>query len=69
MHRGDRFPRSAQEPALGSRRLCAGHRPGSKQAGPPDLSQAKDRDLVSMTSSGFRHDHNGSLAFVFPVHT
>jgi hypothetical protein len=29
-----RFPRSAQEPALGSRRLCAGYHPGSKQATP-----------------------------------
>jgi hypothetical protein len=27
-----RFPRSAREPVLGSRRLCAGHRPDSKQA-------------------------------------
>ena len=35
-HRGNRFPRSAQEPALGSRRLHAGHRPGSRQA-PPEL--------------------------------
>jgi len=29
-----RFPRSAQEPALGSRRLCAGHQLGSMQAVP-----------------------------------
>src|SRR2546425_4454875 len=31
-HRGDRFPRSAPEPALGSRRLCAGHHSSSRQA-------------------------------------
>src|SRR5580700_1066951 len=35
-HRGERFPRSAQEPAPGSRRLYAGHRSGSRQA-PPEL--------------------------------
>src|SRR5262245_29852835 len=35
-HRGDRFPRSAQEPALDSRRLHAGHHSGSRQA-PPEL--------------------------------
>src|SRR2546425_12877402 len=33
-HRGDRFPRSAQEPVLDSRRLCAGHHSGSQQASP-----------------------------------
>jgi len=33
-HRGERFPRSAQEPALGSRRLHAGHHSGSRQASP-----------------------------------
>ena len=35
-HRGDRFPRSAPEPAPSSRRLHAGHRSGSRQA-PPEL--------------------------------
>src|SRR6266498_3579299 len=30
-HRSDRFPRSAQEPELGSRRLHAGHHSSSKQ--------------------------------------
>ncbi len=33
-HRGWRFPRSAQEPALNSRRLYAGHHSGSKQVAP-----------------------------------
>ena len=32
--RGDRFPRSAQEPEPGSRHLHAGHHPGSKQVIP-----------------------------------
>jgi len=35
-HRGSRFPRSAREPAPGSRRLHAGHHSGSRQA-PPEL--------------------------------
>lgn len=35
-HRGERFPRSTREPALGSRRLHADHRSGSRQA-PPEL--------------------------------
>ena len=34
LHRGDRFPRSTQEPESGSRRLYAGHRLGSKQVSP-----------------------------------
>jgi hypothetical protein len=33
-HRGDRFPRSTQEPASTSRRLHAGCRPGHQQAPP-----------------------------------
>jgi hypothetical protein len=37
-----RFPRSAQEPALGSRRLCAGHHPGRKQ----DVPRAPPRPLI-----------------------
>ena len=37
-----RFPRSAQEPALGSRRLCAGHHPGKKQ----DIPRAPPRPLI-----------------------
>ena len=32
LHRGDRFPRSTQEPALCSRHLHAGHRSSSRQA-------------------------------------
>jgi hypothetical protein len=33
-HRGDRLPRSAQEPRSGSRHLYAGRHPGSKQVPP-----------------------------------
>jgi len=33
-HRDSRFPRSVEEPESGSRRLCAGHRSGSKQVSP-----------------------------------
>lgn len=33
-HRSGRFPRSAEEPEPGSRRLCAGHRSGSRQVSP-----------------------------------
>ncbi|WP_162781408.1 hypothetical protein [Xenorhabdus nematophila] len=33
-HRGDRFPRSPQEPESTSRRLYAGCRAGSKQVAP-----------------------------------
>src|SRR6266581_6671759 len=64
-----RFPRSAQEPALGSRRLCADHHPGSKAGLPPGSSQATERSLVSMASTRFRHVAGGSLSFVFPAHT
>ncbi len=41
LHRDDRFPRSAEEPESGSRRLHAGHHPGRQQGpawAPPGLT-------------------------------
>jgi hypothetical protein len=49
--RGDRFPRSAQEPEPGSRHLHAGHHPGSTQAPPgliPRLGYDPGFDAVSI---------------------
>src|SRR5256885_1667460 len=63
-HRGDRFPRSAQEPRAGltpsSCRSPLGQSAGFRRA----LSQANNGSLVLATSLGFRHVSNGSLAFV-----
>ncbi len=63
-HRGDRFPRSAQEPLAGlTPSLCRsplGQSAGIRRAS----SQANDWSLVLATSLRFRHVSNGSLAFV-----
>src|SRR3954471_12366634 len=63
-HRGDRFPRSAQEPLAGltpsSCRSPLGQSAGFRRA----LSQANNGSLVLATSLRFRHVSNGSLAFV-----
>src|SRR6266496_411153 len=68
-HRGDRFPRSAQEPLAGltpsSCRSPLGQSAGALRAS----SQANNWSLVSATSQRFRHVINGSLAFVLPAHT
>ena len=68
-HRGDRFPRSAQEPLAGltpsSCRSPLGQSAGFRRA----LSQANNWSLVLATSLRFRHVINGSLAFVLPAHT
>src|SRR4051794_34707310 len=63
-HRGDRFPRSAQEPLAGltpsSCRSPLGQSAGFRRA----LSQANNGSLVLATSLRFRHVSNGSLTFV-----
>src|SRR4051812_3567896 len=63
-HRGDRFPRSAQEPLAGltpsSCRSPLGQSAGFRRA----LSQANNWSLVLATSLRFRHVSNGSLTFV-----
>src|SRR3954469_11148398 len=63
-HRGDRFPRSAQEPLAGltpsSCRSPLGQSAGPRRA----LSQANNGSLVLATSLRFRHVSNGSLTFV-----
>src|SRR6516164_6683816 len=68
-HRGDRFPRSTQEPLAGltpsSCRSPLGQSAGSLRA----PSQTNNWSLVSATSLRFRHVSNGSLAFVLPAHT
>jgi hypothetical protein len=68
-HRGDRFPRSAQEPLAGltpsSCRSPLGQSTGFLRAS----SQANNWSLVSATFQRFRHVINGSLAFVLPAHT
>jgi hypothetical protein len=68
-HRGDRFPRSTQEPFAGltpsSCRSPLGQSAGFLRAS----SQANDWSLVSATSLCFRHVINGSLAFVLPART
>jgi hypothetical protein len=68
-HRGDRFPRSAQEPLAGlTPSPCRS--PLGQSAGPLRASsQANNWSLVSATSQRFRHVINGSLAFVLPAHT
>src|SRR5208282_3171568 len=66
-HRGDRFPRSAQEPLAGltpsSCRSPLGQSTGFLRAS----SQANNWSLVSATFQRFRHVINGSLAFVLAV--
>jgi hypothetical protein len=62
-HRDDRFPRSVHEPGSSSRRLYAGHRPGSKQA-PPGLVLGFWSPPVLMPSARFRHLFSGSLPLV-----
>src|SRR5260370_30778276 len=68
-HRGDRFPRSAQEPLTGltpsSCRSPLEQSAGTLRAS----SQANNWNLVSVTSLRFRHVINGSLTFVLPAHT
>ena len=68
-HRGNRFPRSAQEPLAGltpsSCRSPLGQSAGSLRAS----SQANNWSPVSATFQRFRHVINGSLAFVLPAHT
>ena len=68
-YRGDRFPRSAQEPLAGltpsSCRSPLGQSTGFLRAS----SQANNWSLVSATFQRFRHVLNGSLAFVLPAHT
>src|SRR5271166_3750834 len=68
-HRGNRFPRSAQEPLAGltpsSCRSPLGQSAGTLRAS----SQANNWSLVSATFQRFRHVINGSLAFVLPAHT
>ena len=68
-HRGNRFPRSAQEPLAGltpsSCRSPLGQSAGSLRA----VSQANNWNPVSATSQRFRHVINGSLAFVLPART
>src|SRR3954469_3267878 len=63
-HRGDRFPRSAQEPLAGlppsSCRSPLGQSAGFRRAS----SQTNDWSLVLATSLRFRHVSNGSLTFV-----
>src|SRR5262249_37038123 len=68
-HRGDRFPRSPQEPRAGltpsSCRSPLGQSAGTLRAS----SQANNWSLVWVTSLRFRHVINGSLAFVSPAPT
>src|SRR5262249_10210723 len=66
-HRGDRFPRSAQEPLTGltpsSCRSPLEQSAGTLRAS----SQANNWNLVSVTSLRFRHVINGPLTFVSPA--
>ena len=62
-HRDDRFPRSAQEPNLGSRHLYAGRRPGSMQVS-PELILECSKPPVLTSSIRFRHLISGSLSLV-----
>jgi hypothetical protein len=67
-HRGDRFPRSTQEPKSGSRHLYAGRRSGSKQVS-PELILALGKPPVLTPSINFRHLINGSLSLGSLIHT
>ena len=66
--RGDRFPRSMQEPAPSSRHLHAGRHLGSQQAPPrliPGLQSIPGFDAIFV----FRHVISGSLSLAFLAHT
>jgi hypothetical protein len=66
--RGDRFPRSAQEPRPRSRHLHAGHHLASQQAPArliPGLQSIPGFDV----SLFLRHVISGSLALAFVIHT
>src|SRR3954467_5256239 len=67
-HRGNRFPRSAQDPLAGltpsSCRSPLGQSAGSRRA----LSQANNWSLVLATSLRFRHVSNGSLTRLTSAH-
>ena len=66
--RGDRFPRSMQEPEPSSRHLHAGRHPGSQQAPPrliPGLQSIPGFDVTFV----FRHVISGSLSLAFLAHT
>src|SRR5206468_3353954 len=66
--RGDRCPRSAQEPAPRSRRLPAGRRLGRTPVAPRLLPGSR-LALVLTSSLRVRHVLSGSLAFVCLVPT
>ena len=59
-YRGDRFPRSMQEPRPGSRHLHAGHHLANQQA-PARLVPGPKSSPVSMPLRNFRHVISGSL--------
>jgi hypothetical protein len=66
--RGDRFPRSMQEPEPSSRHLHAGRHLGSQQAPPrliPGLQSIPGFDVTFV----FRHVISGSLSLAFLAHT
>ena len=66
--RGDRFPRSMQEPEPSSRHLHAGRHLGSQQAPPrliPGLQSIPGFDVTFV----FRHVNSGSLSLAFLAHT
>jgi len=66
--RGDRFPRSMQEPEPSSRHLHAGRHLGSQQAPPrliPGLQSIPGFDVTFL----FRHVISGSLSLAFLAHT
>jgi hypothetical protein len=66
--RGDRFPRSMQEPEPSSRHLHAGRHLGSRQAPPrlvPGLQSIPGFDVTFL----FRHVISGSLSLAFLAHT
>jgi hypothetical protein len=66
--RGDRFPRSMQEPEPSSRHLHAGRHLGSQKAPPrliPGLQSIPGFDVTFV----FRHVISGSLSLAFLAHT
>ena len=66
--RGDRFPRSMQEPRPRSRHLHAGHHPANQQAPArliPELQSIPGFDVNLF----LRHVISGSLALAFVIHT
>jgi hypothetical protein len=66
--RGDRFPRSMQQPEPSSRHLHAGRHLGSQQAPPrliPGLQSIPGFDVTFL----FRHVNSGSLSLAFLAHT